>query len=202
MGKASGSQNFHPGWFQCWRWTLHLQINHSEKCRDMTEHHKHVSHRASSPPHQPLLQCLLLQVQVLPPLPHTAHSGGCGCCQSNWSEECVQQSPSGLYLGKWDRETSAPPQPSSSSLSFQKIACTFYDPFAGKMLLPQASPWAQDFFSYWVTVNKSTDNPLSFRKIWRARRTLRVQSSSEVLWSTSQWGQVYEFNYQTFIPVT
>lgn len=50
-------------------------------------------------------------------------------------------------------------------------------PVAGKMLLPQASLWpllVQCIFSYWVTFNKSINNPLSFRKIWRVRRILRV----------------------------
>lgn len=125
MGKASGSQNFHLGWFQCSRWTLHLQFNHSEDCRDKTEQHKCVSHKAFSPSHQSLLQCLLLQVQVLPPLPHIAHSGGCGCCRSNWSEESVQQSPSVLYLGKGSREISASPQSSSSSPSFLPKDCMY-----------------------------------------------------------------------------
>lgn len=62
-------------------------------------------------------------------------------------------------------------------LSFPKTAGTLSDPFAGKMLLPQASPWSllvQDFFPYLVTVNKSINNPLPFRKTWRARRILRV----------------------------
>lgn len=82
---------------------LHLQFNHSDESKETRQYNtnKYDSHKASSYSYQLLLQRLLLQVQVLPLLPHITRSDGYGCYQSNQFEEYVQQFPSALYLGKW-----------------------------------------------------------------------------------------------------